>query len=325
MLSRLTSQKIPPLRPVPCLSEDALAGLVRAPRSMPPKYFYDDRGSQLFDAICETPEYYPTRTEDALLAHYAGEIIDQVRPKHIVEFGSGAARKTRQLLDVCDELGGAAAYWPFDVCESMLLESGRRLVRDYEWLTVNALVGDYLAGLQHVPRPPGSCLYLFLGGTIGNFSETQAQRFLHDVRAQMSADDHLLLGADRIKDVAVLNAAYNDRQGVTAAFNLNLLEVLNRELDGDFHLPQFEHQALFNADDSQMEMYLVSSCNQSVTLKALQKTLDFHAGEKILTEISRKFTPERLNTLLTDAGFNVVQHLQPANGYFSLMLAKPVI
>lgn len=320
---RLTSRKVAPLRPVPGIAEDALAGLMQAPRWMPPKYFYDERGSQLFDAICETREYYPTRTEEALLADYAGDIIAQVNPDHIVEFGSGSARKTRQLFDACDERGGAAAYWPFDVCESMLMESGRQLVRDYDWLTVNALVGDYLAGLQHVPRPDGSCLYLFLGGTIGNFSATQAQQFLHDVRALMSDNDYLLMGADRIKSAEVLHAAYNDTQGITAAFNLNLLEVVNRELDADFSVLQFEHRARFNPDASQIEMYLVSRCEQSVTLNALGRTLEFDAGETILTEISRKFTPAHLEAMLAQAGFELTRHLQPANGYFSLLLARP--
>lgn len=320
---RLTSRKVPPVRPLADIAEDAQRGLTRRPRSMPPKYFYDERGSRLFDAICETPEYYPTRTEDALLGAHASDIIAEIQPDHIVEFGSGTARKTRHLFDACDDRGRATAYWPFDVCEAMLLESGQQLVEQYQRLRVNALVGDYLGGLQGLPEFDGCCLFLFLGGTIGNFTETQAGKFLSEVRAVMKAGDYLVLGADRVKPAQVLHAAYNDSEGITAEFNLNLLRVLNRELDADFRLDRFEHRALFNSDASQIEMYLVSSLEQSVRLEALDKTLHFAAGEQILTEISRKFTASRLESMLCLAGFSVTRHLEPENGYFSLLLARP--
>ncbi len=320
---RLTSRRIPPVRPLADLAEDAQRGLTARPRSMPPKYFYDERGSRLFDAICATPEYYPTRTEDALLGAHASEIIAEVQPEHIVEFGSGTARKTRHLFDACEHRGTATAYWPFDVCEAMLLESGRQLVEEYQRLSVNALVGDYLGGLQGLPELDGRSLFLFLGGTIGNFTETQAGTFLREVRAVMKADDCLVLGADRVKPPEVLHAAYNDSKGITAEFNLNLLRVLNRELDADFDLERFDHQARFNSDASQIEMYLVSSVAQSVRLKALDETLHLAAGEPILTEISRKFTHSRLESMLAAAGFSVTRHLEPENGYFSLLLARP--
>lgn len=319
---RLTSRRIAPIRPVPDILEDASAGLLQAPRSLPPKYFYDDRGSRLFDAICETPEYYPTRTEEGLLARHAGDIIALAKPRHIVEFGSGTARKTRQLFDACQRRQ-STSYWPFDVCESMLLESGQQLVEDYDWLTVNALVGDYLGGLLHLPRLDGRCLYLFLGGTIGNFTETQAGEFLRDVRAVMKPEDFLLLGADRVKEADVLHAAYNDDAGITAEFNLNLLRVLNRELDAGFRLDGFRHEALFNPAAAQIEMYLVSNCGQSVRLGALDRTLELAQGERILTEISRKFTAPGLEAMLRRAGFDVCRHFEPGNGYFSLLLARP--
>jgi L-histidine N-alpha-methyltransferase len=319
---RLTSRKVPPVRPVAGIVEDAQRGLIRQPRSMPPKYFYDARGSRLFDAICATPEYYPTRTEDALLGAHASDIIAEIQPEHIVEFGSGTARKTRHLFDACDQRGRATAYWPFDVCEAMLLESGQQLVEEYQRLRVNALVGDYLGGLQGLPEFNGRCLFLFLGGTVGNFTEAQAGVFLREVRAVMKAGDCLVLGADRVKPPEVLHAAYNDSEGITAEFNLNLLRVLNRELDADFDLERFEHRAFFNRDASQIEMYLVSRLDQSVRLKALDKTLDFAAGEQILTEISRKFTASRLESMLSVAGFSVTRHLEPENGYFSLLLAR---
>jgi L-histidine N-alpha-methyltransferase len=321
---RLTKQSVTAVRSLPGIVEDATVGLMGSPRSMPPKYFYDERGSRLFDAICETREYYPTRSEETLLIRYAKDIVAGVRPDHILEFGSGTARKTRHLLSACDQASETICYWPFDVCEAMLLESGQRLVQEYDWLQVNALVGDYLGGLADLPRPAGSCLFLFLGGTIGNFTESQARQFLDEVRAVMGSDDYLLLGADRVKGSDVLHAAYNDEAGITAEFNLNLLQVLNRELDADFEEGQFEHVALFNPEASQIEMYLESSRQQSVYIGALDETLEFVQGDRILTEISRKFTPTTLESMLSAAGFEVARHFEPENGYFSLLLAKPV-
>jgi L-histidine N-alpha-methyltransferase len=306
------------------LADDVRDGLTRPLKELPPKYFYDERGSRLFDAICDTPEYYVTRTEEALLRACASEVIAEVRPAHIIEFGSGTSRKTRHLFDQCAAAGQAAAYWPFDVCEQMLLHSGRHLLRQYDWLQINALVGDYLAGLQYLPRPGGTCLYLFLGGTIGNFTAAEALRFLREVRAGMGPGDRLLLGADRIKDPAVLHAAYNDRDGITAEFNLNLLQVLNRELRAGFDPDGFEHRADYNCAAQQIEMYLIAGRDQRVPLERLGCQLTLRAGERILTEISRKFSRHGLRALLADAGFGVERHFEPENGYFSLMLAAPV-
>lgn len=316
----LNLQSVLPTRPIADIVEDARQGLLSRPRFMPPKYFYDQRGSELFDAICDTPEYYPTRTEDALLRHHAQELIQRAAPQHILEFGSGTSRKTRHLLDACTHVD--TAYWPFDVCESMLIQAGEQLVDEYDWLEVNVLVGDYLAGLQSLPAMDGRCLYLFLGGTIGNFSEAEAGWFLHELTAVMKPGDRLLLGADRVKDSEVLHAAYNDEQGFTAAFNLNLLEVLNRELQADFATDQFAHRAGFNASAGRIEMHLESSCEQSVTIDKLGTTLHLQQGEQILTEISRKFTYAGLEAMLTDAGLIIESHKQPDNGYFSLLLAR---
>lgn len=320
---RLSCRAVRPARILPGLAEDVRRGLWEPLRSLPPKYFYDERGSQLFDAICDTPEYYVTRTEDALLLDCAAELIDDLRPQHIIEFGSGAARKTRHLFDQCDTAGNAAVYWPFDVCEEILLHSGRHLLHRYDWLCVNALVGDYSAGLHHLPRPAGNCLYLFLGGTIGNFTPAEALAFLRDVRSGMGPGDRLLLGADRIKSPELLHAAYNDRAGITAEFNLNLLRVLNRELEADFDPDGFRHEAVYNDHASRIEMYLVSLREQSVNLARLGRVLDLAAGERILTEISRKFTPASLAELLVAAGFAAERHYEPDNGFFSLVLAAP--
>lgn len=320
---RLLCRPVPPARSMPGLIEDARAGLVQAPRSLPPKYFYDERGSHLFDAICDTPEYYVTRTEDELLLGCAADIIEQVQPDHIIEFGSGTARKTRHLFDHCAHAGREAAYWPFDVCEEMLLHSGRHLLKEYDWLQVNALVGDYLAGLTHLPRPDGTCLYLFLGSTIGNFAPAEALAFLREVRAGMTPGDRLLMGADRVKSPQLLRAAYNDSEGITAAFNLNLLRVLNRELDADFDSDRFVHVAEYNPRQEQVEMYLEARSAQRVRLGHLQCTLEIAAGERIRTEISRKFTLDALQRLLIEAGFSLEQHFQPESEYFSLVLAAP--
>jgi L-histidine Nalpha-methyltransferase len=311
---------VPAARPVPGLEDDVREGLLTPPRSLPPKYFYDERGSALFDRICETPEYYPTRTEGALLGACADRIIEAARADHIIELGSGASRKTGHLLAAAERAGlDGCEYWPFDVCEPMLRQAAGRLLADHPRLRVNALVGDYLAGLSGLPRPPGRRLFVFLGSTIGNFGPSQARGFLRELRACMEPGDSLLLGADRVKSPAVLEAAYNDAQGITAAFNLNLLHVLNRELAADFDPAAFAHRAVYDRERQQVEMYLDSARRQRVHLARLGERLDLEAGEPILTEISRKFTPEGLHAMLTEAGFEPVSHFEPENGYFSLV------
>ena len=321
--SRFRCERVRPSRAVPSLVDDVRAGLLDAPRSLPPKYFYDDRGSQLFDRICDTPEYYPTRTEAALLASHAGELIASAAPDALIEFGSGSSRKTRYLFDACETLAMNCSYWPFDVCEAMLRQSGDALMRDYDWLEVRALVGDYLAGLDGLPTCVGRRCFVFLGGTIGNFEPRQARDFLREVRARMRPGDSLILGADRVKSPAVLHAAYNDAEGVTAAFNRNVLRVLNRELGADFVPDAFRHEAVYNASRQQIEMYLVPEAAQHVHLAELDAELDLAAGEPILTEISRKFTPQDLAGLLAEAGLRLEGHFEPDNGYFSLVYATP--
>jgi L-histidine N-alpha-methyltransferase len=320
---RFSCQRVRPERPVPSLAEDAQLGLLTPPRSLPPKYFYDSHGSALFDRICTTPEYYVTRTESALLAARAAAIIDASRPDHIVELGSGASRKTHHLLQACELSCAPCTYWPYDVCESILVEAGERLMAAFDWLDVNALVGDYHAGLRHLPEPQGRCLYAFLGSTIGNFDGPQAVALLQELNLKMRPGDSLLLGADRVKDATILHAAYNDAAGLTAAFNLNLLRVLNRELDADFAPEAFDHEARYDEEAQQVEMYLVARRSQSVHLGVLDESLRLEAGERILTEISRKFTPDKLDTLLHEAGFNVTAHYEPEDSYFSLILASP--
>ncbi len=305
------------------LGTDVRRGLTRYPKQLPPKYFYDERGSRLFDQICRTPEYYPTRTEDTLLARVAMDVVHRCRPALIVELGSGTARKTRHLLDACARLGCRCGYAPVDVCAEVLLESGRALVDSYPWLNVEAWCGDYAGALAALPPAPGPRLFVFLGGTIGNYDEDEALTFLRGMRAVMAPADTLLLGADRVKDPAVLHAAYNDAQGLTAAFNLNILAVINRELQARFDLGLFAHRAGYDESRSRIEMHLRARCDQVVPIDALGMTVPFHAGESVRTEISRKFTPDTLATLLDDAGFHCAAHYEPKDGYFSLMMAAP--
>jgi len=205
---RLSCTPVSPIRAAPSLLEDAQAGLLHPPRSLPPKYFYDEIGSRLFEEICQTPEYYPSRTEAGLLETYASHIITTCHPEHMVELGSGSSRKTRYLLDACAEHHTHCVYWPFDVAEEMLMSSAESLVADYPWLTVRGLVGDYNGGLAKLPLPEqGRRLIAFLGGTIGNFEADAAQQILQEIRAMMRTGDFLLLGADRVKDAGVLQAA----------------------------------------------------------------------------------------------------------------------
>lgn len=321
--SRFDYYPVAPARPVPDLAADLLHGFALSPRRLPPKYFYDAVGSQLFDRICDTPEYYPTRSEAVLLAEHAGELLGLVRPCHLIELGSGSSRKTRLLLQAAGQLDLELVYWPFDVCHDMLERTGRALIDEFPGLRVRALGGDYMGGLSHLPRPPGRRLFVFLGGTIGNFDVLEAHRFLCDLRAQMQSEDRLLLGADRAKDAAVLEAAYNDAAGVTAAFNLNLLRVINRELRADFDLDGFRHRALFNRAESRIEMHLVAQTRQQVRVAALERVYRFEPGEPILTEISRKFTQTMLQTMLERAGFAIERHIEGGEQLFSLLLVRP--
>jgi len=315
---------VAPSRESTTLVQDARAGLFARPRSLPPKYFYDAAGSQLFDRICDTPEYYLTRAEAGLLARHGRDIIDRTRPVHILELGSGVSRKTRHLLDACSVLGCQPQYRPFDVCEEMLIEAGTALQQEYDWLQVDALVGDYLAGLDNLPAAHGPALVAFLGSTIGNFEEPVAAGFLREVRTLLGSDAWLLLGADRVKAPEVLHAAYNDAEGLTARFNLNVLDVLNRELGADFDSGAFHHYAHYNPVSTQMEMYLVADRGQRVHFVGLGETLELVEGEAIRTEVSRKFTRTALEALLEDAGFRVERHYETQDAGFSLVLAKPV-
>lgn len=319
---RLTCSAVPATRPVPSLVDDARAGLLAPPRSLPPKYFYDEHGSRLFERVCATREYYPSRIEAALLAENAASIMDAAAPDHFLELGSGSCRKTRYLLDAWPAGSTEAVYWPFDVCEGFLMEAGEGLIVDYPWLTVHALAGDYHGGLSAMPLPAhGRRLIAFLGGTVGNFEAEEASAMLADIAGLMRPGDHLLLGADRVKEPAILEAAYDDAAGETAQFNGNLLNVLNRELDADFPVEAYRHQAVFAPQASHVEMHLTAKREHSVRLGALDAEIELAAGESIRTEISRKFTRESLQVLLASAGLREVEHFEAEQGWYSLSLA----
>ena len=303
------------------LEQDARHGLLTAPRSMPPKYFYDKYGSLLFDKICDTEEYYPTRTESRLLEAHASELIELAKPGHILEFGSGCSRKTHFLMRACESININCEYLPFDVCEEVLCQVRDEYAERYQWLDVKPLVGDYTAGLDGLHRPKGSCLYVFLGSSIGNFNLQQANEFVEEVAACMLPGDSFLLGVDRVKSTQVLHQAYNDENGLTGEFNLNLLNVLNDRLDADFDLNKFKHKAIYNEVQQRIEMYLVSESIQTVNLSVLDESINLNKDEEILTEISHKYTYDQAESLLTDAGLQILRHVEPDNAWFSLVLA----
>ncbi len=320
----LSCEPIRPTRAINSLSEDVEHGLFAARRSLPPKYFYDERGSLLFDRICDAPEYYPTRTEAGLLKEISDDVIAAVQPEYIVELGSGMSRKTRHLLDACSRQGCRPVYVPVDVCDEVLISSGAALLESYPWLEVQPLVGDYTAGLGNLPQRDGRTLVVFLGGTIGNFTAAEAHDFLRELRATMRRGDSLLIGADRVKQPDVLHAAYNDGAGITAEFNLNLLKVLNRELGANFDPSGFEHYAHFNPLESRIEMHLIAMCGQQVSFAQIDEVLEFDEGDHILTEISRKFTRRELESMLVGSNFEIGRHYEASTNKFSLVLARPV-
>jgi len=317
VIDRLRADRTPPT-----MAEEVVLGLAATPKELPCKYFYDHVGSMLFEKICMTDEYYPWRTENHLLQQVAPEVIAAVAPKTLIELGSGSSRKTRRLLDACEAVGYGPRYMPLDVCPQMLATASGELVRQYAWLDVHALAGDYMLGIRQLETHESPALFVFLGGTIGNFADPELALFLSRLRAVMGPQDHLLLGADLVKDERVLHAAYNDALGLTAAFNLNLLNAINRELDGNFQCDGFAHDARYNTSLARIEMRLVSLREQSVELAQCGRAFSFKPGEAMLTEISRKFTPTDLRRMLGEAGLAVQNLFISDAPTFALALAS---
>jgi L-histidine Nalpha-methyltransferase len=305
------------------LAEDAREGLTRPLKELPPKHFYDTRGAELFDQICELPEYYPTRTERAILNDTAAELAAVTGAVELVELGSGTAAKTRVLLDALHAAGTLTRYVPVDVTEGMVRDCAQELIEEYPGLRVHGVVGDFERHLDRVPDAAGPRLVVFLGGTIGNFPPSERRRFLAQIADLLGPEDHLLMGTDLVKDPEVLEAAYDDRQGVTAEFNRNLLHVLNRELDADFDPADFEHVARFDAGNEWIEMRLRSRREHTVNVRALELPVHFAAGEEMRTEISAKFTRERIDEDLAGAGLELVQWLTDPEEQFALTLSAP--
>ena len=304
------------------LRTDVLQGLGTTPRTLPPKWFYDKRGSDLFEQITRLPEYYPTRAEQEILTRRAPEIAAVTRAATLVELGSGSSRKTRLLLDALTAGGTLRRYSPLDVSASALEEAGEAICRDYPDLRVAATVADFEHDLA-LSDEPGPRLLAFLGSTIGNFDRAQRRDFYRTLSLALSSDDVLLLGADLVKDPDTLVHAYDDAQGVTAEFNKNVLYVLNRELGADFDPDAFDHVALWNTDEERIEMRLRSRVAQSVKVRDLDLTVDFAPGEDLRTELSCKFRRESLTAELKEGGFTVRHWWTDAPGRFALLLAVP--
>ncbi|MEM8613408.1 MAG: L-histidine N(alpha)-methyltransferase [Cyanobacteria bacterium P01_H01_bin.105] len=305
--------------------QDVIEGLTQTPKSLPPKYFYDQLGSELFEKICTLPEYYPTRTESAIFHDSAQEITQLTGPCELVELGSGSATKTRILLNAYQACELPLRYVPVDVSGSMLKDSSYQLLRDYPTLTIQGLIGTYEPALRSLPAASlPTRMVMFIGSTLGNLSPKKCEQFLRQVSDALEPGQFFLLGLDLQKDIATVEAAYDDAQGVTAMFNLNMLQHLNHRYGGNFDLAQFCHRACYNSVDHQIEMYLESQQTQRVTLKALDLTIQFEQGERLLSEISRKFDPAQMTDQLAHHGLKVLKTFTDERKWFGLILAQKV-
>lgn len=305
------------------LRADARAGLTASPKTLPPKWLYDEHGSELFEKITQLDEYYPTRAERSILAAVAGEIADRTGAATLVELGAGAADKTRLLLDALRAGGTLRSFVPVNVSEAALIEAAHRVLASYPGLQVRAVVSDFEEHLG-LPEETGSRLVAFLGSTIGNLLPPQRAAFLASLRARLRTGDALLLGTDLVKDPGVLHAAYDDAAGVTAAFNKNVLAVLNSQLGANFDLAAFDHVALWDPAAEWIEMWLRSAERQVVSLPEIGLTVEFAEGEQMRTEVSAKFRPDGVAAELAAAGFTMTRWWTDPEGRFGLSLSVPV-
>jgi probable methyltransferase len=303
------------------LRTDVRRGLTGTPKTLPPKWFYDQLGGQLFEQITQLPEYYPTRAEREILATHADTVAERTRAAVLVELGAGSAEKTRLLLAALRHLGTLRQYVPVDVNTSAVTEAAQALRTEYPDLSVHGVVADFETQLGLLP-PGHPRLTAFLGGTIGNLEPPARARFLVEARSGMRRGDWLLLGTDLVKSPDVLVSAYDDAAGVTARFNRNVLHVVNRELDADFDPDAFEHVAVWDPDNEWIEMRLRACGDQKVRVEALDLTVGFRAGEDLRTEVSAKFRRERVDGELTAAGFAPREWWTDTAGRFALSLAE---
>jgi L-histidine N-alpha-methyltransferase len=308
------------------LREDVYEGLTSSPKMLPPKWFYDDRGSQLFDDITRLPEYYPTRREREILEGRADEIATVSGARTLVELGSGTSKKTRLLLDAFRAAGTLEVFAPFDCSEATLRDAGETIAAAYPGVSIHGVVGDFERHLSLLPDAEltGTRLVAFLGGTIGNLAPAERAKFLSELASALADGEHLLLGTDLVKDRARLVAAYDDSAGVTAEFNRNVLHVINRSLDADFVPERFEHVALWNDEEEWIEMRLRADRTHDVHIRDLDLTVTFAEGEEVRTEISAKFRREGVEAELAAAGFEVERWWTDAAGDFALSLSRRV-
>ena len=311
--------------------EDVIQGLIKTPKSLPPKYFYDDRGSELFEQICDLPEYYPTRTEAWILNEYAHEIAEITGACELVELGSGSSTKTHFLLNayqkvanlLTDSIPDAFSYIPVDVSGGILKTSVLHLQQKYSNLSIEGLLGTYDEALVYLGKNHRrSRMIFFLGSSIGNFTPSESNDFLGKVSHALTKGDYFLLGLDLQKPKQILEAAYNDSQQVTAAFNLNMLAHLNWRFHGDFDLDLFTHQAIYNQIDHQIEMYLYARSPHQASLDILDLKVQFQAGESILTEISRKFDLAAVQVQLRSQGLETIKIWTDPQQWFGLVLCQ---
>ena len=306
-----------------CLANDVLDGLTRPFKELPAKHFYDARGSALFEQICELPEYYPTRTEREILQRRAAEIVELTGAGELVELGSGSAEKATILLEAMASAGTLRRYVPLDVSEQVVRDAAEQLVSEYQDLRVHGVVGDFERHLERVPGHDGvPRVVALLGGTIGNFPPGTRRTLLRKISALLASEDRLLVGTDLVKDPAMIEAAYDDPQGVTAEFNRNVLHVINRELDADFVPDAFDHVAFFDRRHEWIEMRLRARRPCSVLIADLGMRVEFAAGEELRTEISAKFTRPRLEADLEAAGLALEHWLTDEDGLFALSIAR---
>lgn len=306
------------------LAADVLRGLTADHKHLPPKWFYDAAGSDLFDEICEQPEYYPTRAEAALLEDQGAAIAAAFPARELVELGAGSCTKTPLLLRPLIDEGDLERYVPVDVSASALAHAERSLAESFPGLLVERRILDFTTQLPLLGRSEtGGRLIAFLGSTIGNLEPLEVQAFLEQLRSQLGPDDAVLLGTDLVKDEATLVAAYNDAAGVTAAFNQNVLRVVNRELDANFDVDAFEHDATWNPELERIETRLRARGPQQVRVRSLSLDVSFNDGEAIFTEISRKFTRESIAELYAQGGFELSDWFE-GDGVYALSIARPV-
>ncbi len=321
-LERLVSTKTPTATEINA-GCDVVSGLTQTPKSLPPKYFYDDRGSNLFELICKLPEYYVTRTEAAILEECAGAIANLTGPCEIVELGSGSSTKTRILLDAYSQREYPLHYLPIDISPTILESSAFQLLAEYPSLQIHGLVSTYELALAKIaPSPLPTRMICFLGSTLGNLSPEECDVFFSQIVGALQPGEYFLLGIDLDKSKEILEPAYDDNQGVTAAFNLNMLRHLNRKYEGNFDLTQFEHWAFYNQAECQIEMHLKSKKAQTVNLRALNLTVELAVGETIRSEISRKFKLPNMQEQLASRGLVPVQVWTDPNQWFGLILCQ---